>query len=104
MSDPVSMRHVMAQSDYSERIQKTEQVQQQGVREEFNKELQRQEDLKRTQVTEGEESEEAKIRDEERERRRKEEQEAAEAEESGEETPEEAKTSGRGDHLIDVEV
>lgn len=104
MSDPVSMRHVMAQSDYSERVQKAEQVQQQGVREEFGKELQRQEDLKRTQVTEGEESDEAKIRDEERERRREEEQEAAAAEESDEESTEEEQASGQGDHLIDVEV
>ena len=40
----------------------------------------------------------------ERERRRKEEQEASAAGESDEESAEEEEASGRGDHLIDVEV
>jgi len=103
MSDPVSVRHVIASSDYSERIQKAEAVQDQIVREQFNQELQRQENLRRTQVTESEEGEEARIRNEERERRRKQEQELREAKDEEEKPPgEEAEEPGQ--HLIDLKV
>jgi hypothetical protein len=103
MGDPVSVRHVIASTDYSERIQKAEAVQGQSVREQFNKELQRQEELRRTQVNESDESEETRIRDEERERRRKEEQEQQEAQAAAEEAPED-ESADDGDHLIDVTV
>ncbi len=103
MGDPVSVRHVIASSDYSDRIQKAESVQGQVVREHFDKELERQEEQRRSQVNESDESEETRIRDEERERRRKEAKEPKEDEESSEEpVPEEA--AAEGDHLIDVKV
>lgn len=106
MGDPLSVRHVIASSDYSERIQKTEAVQGQVVRERFDQELQKQEELRRSQVIESDESEEARIREEERERRRKEAKEAKEStedEESSEEPPAD-ETAESGDHLIDVKV
>ncbi|HUX08563.1 MAG TPA: hypothetical protein VMX35_14775 [Acidobacteriota bacterium] len=103
MGDPLSVRHVIASSDYSERIQKTEAVQGQVVRERFDQELQKQEELRRSQVIESDESEEARIREEERERRRKEAKESTEDEESSEEPPAD-ETAESGDHLIDVKV
>lgn len=108
MSDPISVRHVIASGDYSERIQKAEAVQDQSIREHFAKELEKQEDLKRTQVNESEESDEVKISDEEEEKkRRKEEAEKrrqdAKAEEEASEPPTE-ELEEEQEHIIDLRV
>ena len=101
MSDPISVRHVIASGDYSERIQKTEAVQDQALREHFTKEMERQERLKRTQVNESDDSEEVRIREEEKQQRREEKRRKAAAKESEEEeATEEPKESE--EHIIDL--
>lgn len=105
MGDPVSIRHVIASSDYSDRIQKAEAVQDQQQREQFAQEVLRQEELKRSRVNEGDETAEALIRDEEeKERRRQEEQERRAAEQAAEEEPETDDAEAVGDHIIDLRV
>ena len=107
MGDPVSIRHVIASSDYSDRIQKAEAVQDQQQREQFAQEVLRQEELKRTRVNEGDGTTELQVREEEeKERRRREEQERRAAEQASEEEPEtdEAEADADGDHIIDLRV
>ncbi len=104
MSDPISVRHVIASSDYSERIQKTDAVRDQATREHFAQELERREELKRTQVNESEQDEEVQLREEEERRRQEEEKKrrkAAEAE--AEEQPAEELEEPE-DHIIDLKV
>ena len=107
MGDPVSVRHVIASGDYSERIQKAGAVQDQQQREQFAQEVLRQEELKRSRVNEGDETAEVQIRDEEeKERRRQEEQERRAAEQAAEEEQgiDDAEAEVDSDHIIDLRV
>jgi hypothetical protein len=106
MSDPISVRHVIASSDITDRITKAEAATNQALGEEFAKELSRQDLLKQQKVVKKEESDQVEIHDD---RRRKEEEEKRrkEAKDGSEETEGEAEESALPPatrHLIDLQV
>ena len=103
MGDPLSVRHVMATGDITERVQKAEQAQNQALAEDFSKELTKQEMVRQTRVNEKDEN--AKIGDDDRKKER-EEKEAkerkAKAEAEGEDHVD-AIAPGT-EHIIDLRV
>lgn len=106
MSDPISVRHVIASSDITERITKAEAATNQALGEEFAKELSRQDVLKQQRVVKKEESDKVQIRDDRRrkedeEKRRKE---ARTGEEEAEGETEESEIPPAPRHLIDLQV
>jgi hypothetical protein len=104
MSEPISVRHVIASAEVTERITKAEAATQQALGEDFTKELSKQEALKHTRVAKKDENE--KIRNEDKRKKREEEQrkrEAAQAAESENEDTGEAAPPAT-DHIIDLQV
>jgi hypothetical protein len=104
MSDPISVRHVIATGDYTERIQKSEAVQDQNIREHFAKELERQDELKRSQVNKGDESDEVRIRDQEEKKQQRQQEERQEAAQETEEEPPSEAPAAKREHIIDLRV
>ena len=103
MSEPISVRHVIASAEVTERITKAEAATQQALGEDFTKELSKQEALKHTRVAKKDENE--KIRNEERRQKREEderERQAKAAESENEDTGEAAPPET--EHIIDLQV
>lgn len=101
MSEPISVRHVIASAEVTERITKAEAATQQALGEDFTKELSKQEALKHARVSKKDENE--KVRDEQRRKKREEERKrqaaaASENEDTGEAAPPES------EHIIDLQV
>lgn len=104
MSEPISVRHVLASTEVTERITKAEAATQQALGEDFTKELSKQEALKHARVAKKDENE--KIRNEDRRKQREEEErkrQAAEASENENEDTGEA-APPETDHIIDLQV
>lgn len=102
MSDPISVRHVMATADITERITKAEAATNQALGEEFAKELSRQEDRKQTKVNKQEEKDKVK----EERRKKKQDQEKKHAAEQNAEEAELEDGIGEPEtkHIIDLQV
>lgn len=103
MSDPISVRQVMASTDITERVTKAEAATNQSLGEEFAKELGRQNELKQSRVIEKEKGDKVEVRDqsqkrEEREKKKAKEQAEAEVEELKADMAEES------NHIIDLQV
>ena len=103
MSDPISVRQVMASTDITERVTKAEAATNQSLGEEFAKELSRQNDLKQTRVIEKDQSDKVEVRDQSQKRdqeQKKKDKEKAEAE--AEELK--AEVAAQSSHIIDLQV
>jgi len=101
MADPISVRHVMATTEIAERIAKTAATTNQHTDDQFQKTLERQENLKQTQVTDKEESKGVDNEDKEKQRREKERQ-AKKEQDPNQDTGEVA--AAASDHIIDLQV
>lgn len=103
MSDPISVRQVMASTDITERVTKAEAATNQSLGEEFAKELSRQNDLKQSRVIEKDQSDKVEVRDQSHKR---DEQEKKKAKEKAEAEAEEVKAEVKAEtyHIIDLQV
>ena len=102
MSDPISVRHVMASAEITERITKAEGTTQQALNEEFTKELSRQEALKQIRIAKEEEQD--KVRDGRRKKERDEEKRKAAAKSESEEESSTEPGDSDSNHIIDLQV
>jgi predicted phage-related endonuclease len=103
MADPLSVRHVMATTEIADRITKTEAATNQHLSEDFKNQLQRQEELKQSQVNENEDAKDVKNDEKEKQRQDKEkERQSKKANDPNEDTGEVA--AAPSDHIIDLQV
>ena len=103
MSEPISVRHVIASAEITERVTKAEAATKQMLHDEFDKELRRQEIAKESRVSKKDENE--KIRNEERQSKRDEDERKKQAAAAGEENADTGEAAPPDtEHIIDLHV
>lgn len=103
MADPISVRHVMASSEIAERIAKTAATTSTHQDDEFQKHLNRQEELKQSMVNNKDESKNVDNEDKEG-RKRDQERKAKKAAEDDPNQDHGEVAASPSDHIIDLQV